>query len=114
MAHASRAPKQWKLEKKETLNSYNNWKENLLYTLSLDANFTIFLSNPAFTWSKATTADPNRGLTDDADTVPQDRRRTKEQKVIQLNLMLGQIANFATVISRNTIVKNSTSLGDIW
>ena len=114
MAHASRAPKQWKLEKKETLNSYNNWKENLLYTLSLDANFTIFLSNPAFTWSKATSADPNRGLTDDADTVPQDRRRTKEQKVIQLNLMLGQIANFATVISRNTIVKNSTSLGDIW
>ena len=28
--------------------------------------------------------------------------------------MLGQIANFATIISRNTIVKNATSLNDIW
>lgn len=28
--------------------------------------------------------------------------------------MLGQIANFGSVISRNSIVKNSTSLNDIW
>ena len=28
--------------------------------------------------------------------------------------MLGQIANFATIISRNEIIKNSTSLNDIW
>ena len=28
--------------------------------------------------------------------------------------MLGQIANFATIISRNAIVKNATSLNDIW
>ena len=28
--------------------------------------------------------------------------------------MLGQIANYCPVISRNTIVKNSTSLSDIW
>ena len=31
-----------------------------------------------------------------------------------LELMLGQIANYYPVISRNMIVKNSTSLGDIW
>ena len=28
--------------------------------------------------------------------------------------MLGQIANYASVISRNSIVKSSTSLNDIW
>ena len=83
MANASRAPKQWKLDKVETLNSYNNWKENLLYTLSLDSNFSIFLSDHTFTWLKQTSTDPNRGLVDDADTVPEPRRKTKEQKVIQ-------------------------------
>ena len=28
--------------------------------------------------------------------------------------MLGQIANYCPVITRNTIVKNSTSMGSIW
>ena len=31
-----------------------------------------------------------------------------------LELMLGQIANYCPVISRNTIVKSSTSMGSIW
>ena len=29
-------------------------------------------------------------------------------------LILGQIANYRPVISRNTFVKNSTSMGSIW
>ena len=112
MATASgKAPKQWTLSKEETLNSYNNWKENLLYTLSLDKNFAPFLKDTS-TWTKASTADPNRGLLDDVTGTADGK--TKEQKVVQLNLMLGQIANFATVISRNQIVKNSTSLASIW
>ena len=32
----------------------------------------------------------------------------------ELDLLLGQIANFCPVISRNSIVKHSTSLNDIW
>ena len=36
------------------------------------------------------------------------------KKNAKLELMLGQIANFATIIPRNTIVKNATSLNDIW
>ena len=31
-----------------------------------------------------------------------------------LKLMPGQIANYCPIISRNTIVKNSTCIGDIW
>ena len=111
MASSSKAPKQWTLSKTETLNSFNNWKENLVYTLSLDTNFAPFLKDDA-KWTKTSTTDPNRGLVDDP--TDQADRKTKEQKVIQLNMMLGQIANFATVISRNQIVKNSTSLGNIW
>ena len=40
---ASRAPKQWCLTKHETINSFENWRQNLQYTLSLDANFTPFM-----------------------------------------------------------------------
>ena len=111
MATSSRAPKQWSLTDDETLNSYNNWKANLIYTLSLDKNFTRFLKD-GVTWLKESTADANRGLTDDATTVTD--AKTKEEKVIYLGLMLGQIANYATIISRNTIVERSTSLNFIW
>ena len=110
----SKAPKQWSLQKDETLNSYNNWKENLIYTLSLDKNFTPFIKSDV-TWGKVTTTDSTRGLISDGDEVTDvNARLTRDQKLAHLNLMLGQIANFATVISRNQITKNSTSLEDIW
>jgi hypothetical protein len=66
------------------------------------------------TWLKKTTTAPLRGFENDADTVPEAHRRTAEQKAAQLELVLGQIANYYPVISRNTIVKNSTSLSAIW
>ena len=109
----SRAPKQWTLTKTETLNSFTNWKENLLYILSLDNNFAPFLVD-GVTWLKKSTLTPTRGFTDDANTIPEARRRTAVQKCAHLELMLGQIANYATIISRNTIVKSSTSLTNIW
>ena len=42
------------------------------------------------------------------------QRRTAQQKVNMLELMLGQIANYCPIISCNTIVKNSTSIEFIW
>jgi hypothetical protein len=57
---------------------------------------------------------PLRGFTDDGEAIPQIQRRTAAQKVTHLELMLGQIANYAPVISRNTIVRNSTSISDVW
>ena len=113
MAATARAPKQWQLTKNETLNSFTNWKENLLYTLSLDSGFSPFLTEN-FTWQKKTVATPTRGLQDDGEAVAVAQRLTAVQKNAKLELMLGQIANYATIISRNTIVKNSTSLNSIW
>ena len=111
MAH--RAPKQWALTKDETINSFENWRTNLMYILSLDNNFAEFLAD-GFTWHKKSAAHPNRGLAPDGENIPRDNRKTAAQKNAQLELMLGQIANYASVISRNTIVKQSESLKDIW
>ena len=110
---AARAPKQWVLTKHETITTYESWKQNLLYILSLDVNFAEFLAATAV-WLPKSTANPNRGLHNDGDGVAENRRRTAAQKVIQLELMLGQIANFCPIISQNTIVRSSTSLGYIW
>lgn len=111
---ATRAPKQWALGKTETITTFNAWKDNLLYILSLETKFASFLV-PDATWAKHTSTNPNRGYTDDAGvnaTPPTGQK--KEEKVKNLLLFLGQIANYATIISRNQIVKNSTSLTDIW
>ena len=110
---AQRAPKQWCLTKVETVNSFENWKQNLIYTLNLDNNFSAFLVE-GVTWGKHTSNAPLRGFTNDADTVPEANRLTAQIKVNRLNLMLGQIANYCPVIARNRIVKSSTSLNDIW
>ena len=106
------APKQWNLSEEESLNSFNAWKDNLLYILSLNADFTPFLAQNA-TW--ATDATANRGYVDDGDdVVVAANRLTAVQKAGRLRLMLGQIANFATIISRNQIILHSTSLASIW
>ena len=111
MANSNRAPKQWQLTPNETLNSFKNWKENLVYTLSLDSSFKPYLKD-GVTWQKLSSISPNRGFSDDGTDVTNPQK--KEDKVATLNLMLGQIANYATIISRNQIVKSSTSLIDIW
>ena len=61
-----------------------------------------------------TNTSPLRDLRDDSDDTPGLIRRTAQQKVAHIQLMLGQIANFCPIISRNTIVKNSTPMSSIW
>ena len=99
MASTHRAPKQWCLSKVETINSLENWKQNLLYTLSLDSNFAPFLAD-GFTWLKKTKdqSPTARGLESDGETVPLSRRLTAHQKANFLELMLGQIANYCPII----------------
>ena len=110
---AVRAPKQWCLSRNETVTSYESWKQNLLYILALDSQFAPFLVD-GVQWERKTRSSPLRGFTDDPSSVPQQQRRTAQQKVNMLELMLGQIANFCPIIARNTIVKNSTSMPEIW
>ena len=113
MASSHHVPKQWCLSKVETINSFENWKQNLLYTLSLDSNFAPFLMD-GVTRLKKTKAQPLRGLESDGKTIPLSRCLTARQKVNFLELMLGQIANYCPIISGSTLVKNSSSLEFIW
>ena len=113
MASTHRAPKQWCLTQTVTINTFENWKQNLLCALSLDNNFAPFLSENA-TWRKKTKSQPLLGFTDDDKDVPATKRLKAQQKVNSLELMLGQIANYCHIISRNTLVKNSTSIQFIW
>ena len=102
MATLPRAPKQWQLTKIETITSYESWRQNLIYVLSLDENFVPFIDA---TWEKQTAANPQRGLPKDGTAVPEAQRLTPAQKEAHLDLLLGQIANFSPVISRNSTRK---------
>ena len=108
-----RAPKQWQLTKSETITSFESWRQNLMYCLSLDNSFNMFLAEGA-TWLKKNSTNPLRGLHDDGEDIARANRKTAIQKNTILDLLLGQIANYCPVIARNTIVKGSTSLNDIW
>ena len=108
-----RAPKQWALTKQETITSFEAWRQNLQYTLSLDPNFATFLLDNT-TWLRKTPTSQLRGLENDGEDIPEANRRTAAQKLTHLELMLGQIANYCPVIARNSIVKNSTSIKAIW
>lgn len=63
---------------------------------------------------KKSRAFPYRGFINDGEGIPEANRLTREQKVIILELMLGQVANYCPIISRGTIVKNSTFVEQIW
>ena len=110
---SSRAPKQWPLTKNETITSFENWRQNLVYILSLDKNFAPFLTENA-AWAKKSANNPTRDFPNDGDDVALEDRKTGVQKALLLDMMLGQVANFCPVISRNSIVKTSTSLKDVW
>jgi len=108
-----RPPKLWPLSKNETITSFENWRQVVIYSISLNKHFAPFLTNDAkWTISPSTTA--NRGLSHDGNDVPQADRRTAEQKCASLELMLGQIAVHAPIVSQRSIVKCSTSLSSIW
>ena len=100
---AAKALKQWSLSENETANTFEAWKNNLVFILSLEDKFTPFLQ-PDASWGKKTKTNLSRGFTG----------KSAANRAATLDLMLGQIANFVPVISRNTIIKNSTSLKTIW
>lgn len=101
-------PRQWALTKTETITSFMAWKDNLSYHLAQDATFATFMGEN-FTWGKKNVL--NRGLQGDAEG---ENRLTAAQKVVRLNLMLGQIANYCPIISRSLLIDNSTSLESVW
>ena len=55
--HGQRAPKQWQLTKDETITTFESWRQNLLYILTLDSNFSEFLAED-FAWVEKSATNP--------------------------------------------------------
>ena len=102
------APKTRVLTQHESQSSLETWKETLLFNLTLDGKFEMFLEDD-FTWKSE--AEQNRGLKSDTDG---ENKKTAKQKLALLNRLLGSIASYAPVISRQYIMKEATSLDAIW
>lgn len=111
MATSFRPPKQWVLTEHESITSFANWQSNIIYHLSLNNEFSPFIE-PNATWGKQSR--PNRGLTNDPNTIDEAQRKTATQKNIILERMLGLISQFAPSLLRSDIIKRSISLPWIW
>ena len=98
---SKRVAPQRSLEKEETISSFEAWRGNLMYILNTDENFSPFLDSNKSWDKKVKGGRQHRGL-------------SSAQELNYLELMLGQIANFCPVISRNTIIRNSTSIDSVW
>ena len=103
------------LEQTETVTTFEQWKSILIYNIRQDGDFSPFIST---SWNKFSKKSDNkyRGLIDDTAETQSDatKRKTKDVKIADLELMLEMIANWAPIISRQSIIRNSTSLESIW
>ena len=103
---AFRPPKPWQLTESETINTFANWKSNVLYNLSLNNEFAPFLDSE---WAKKSVS--NRGL---QSVTVGEVTKTAVQRAILLDRMLGLIVQFVPSLLRTEILKRSTSLSWIW
>ena len=109
---ASRALKPWRLTEEETFASFTSWQQHIIYVLNQDAtNPPFFLTtSPDSKWTKVSPTSPHRGLVDDAE----DNGLKKEVKLLNLNTMLGFIAQFVPHYLSADITEGSTSVTSIW
>ena len=100
---AATAQKQWTLSEHESSTTLEACKTNLMHSLATEEAFSPFLQ-PNAAWKKKTKKSPLRGFTGP----------DVSEKTTILELMLLRITGFAPVLSRQTIVRSSTSFDCIW
>lgn len=120
-------PKPKSLTSNETLNSLEIWKNNITYGLKMNPDFRPYLVE-GFSWGKKSRIRPYRNLTDvvvhheateDAVTHVKTEAydeivKSREDRALDVDLLLDQIANYAEGIPRHDIVKDSASLDEVW
>ena len=122
MSNLKHGPKIIPLGDHETLNTLEQWRQNVLYHLRINEEFRPYLNS---VFGKKTKASPSRELTDDTEiriiknTAGNDVQTTiitnsKEDKCYTVDTLLEQIANFAPTIPRNDITRDSASVQDVW
>ena len=114
MAHKSLVPKQRPLTEDEDQTSFESWREGMIFHISLSDKSARFLpTGNLSTWTSA----GDRGFTDDADGDPgvnAENKMNKQAKAALLNIILGSIAGYATVINGKYIKRQAKSLEEIW
>ena len=124
MANLQLGPKVRNLNSKETLSSLETWKQTILYGLRLNPDFRPYIGENVV-FGRKSKAKPFRSLVDTIrtetveDAEGNQRQmvhvtKSREEKVIEVDLMLEQIANYATNIPRQDITRNSASLAEVW
>ena len=101
-----RVPRMEQLSENTTITDFVKWQNNLLYNLSLNNHFAPFLDTE---WQKKSVANHDL-LPDGEEVVDATQWKTAAQKSIQLDRMLGYIAQFAPSLLHNDITRNATSL----
>ena len=99
MSTGVKAQRPVRLSEDETLTSFEDWKNNLIFYLNQETSFASFLTQEA-RWTKASDADANRGVT--AAELP------------KLKNFLGVIAGLAPPLLHGDIIEDSTRLDDIF
>jgi hypothetical protein len=95
------------LTTRESQESLDSWRSEILTWLSIDPQFVPFVSN--CTWTRKGKRHPNRGLCDDPPP-----GRPAAIKVLALNAMLCHISRHCPVITPRSICDYSTSLDNVW
>ena len=122
MSNFKLGPKVQSLGDDESLASIERWKQNIIYHLRLNEEFRPFLT---IEFGKKSRLHPNRNLDDDVvietvqnaageDVQVETITLTKEDKCYTVDLFLDQIANFAPLIPRNDIIRDSGSIQEVW
>ena len=118
-------PKIRTLTTNESVSSLEAWKSNILYGLRLNEDFREYLEEN-FVFGRKTKASPSRRLVDicrkekvkEGDP-PTEREilvivKSKEERSVEVELLLEQIANYCPHVPRSDLVKDCGSLKEVW
>ena len=124
MANLRHGPKIRELSSKETIATLESWKNTVIYGLRLNTDFRPYLQD-GVVFGKKSKNKPYRDLKDDqrVDIIKEEGQpdrevvviiKSREEKTIEVDLLLDQIANYAPSIPRNDITKDCKSLREVW
>ncbi len=89
-----------RLSNEETLTSFEDWKNNLIFYLSQDKDFMVLLKEET-KWKKIADADPHRG-------------RTSAGEKLILDRFLGVIASLSPPLLYHDIIDDTTCISDVF
>ena len=113
MSDTKLIPKQRQLNPDEKINTFEAWRESLLFHIIVDPKLARFADEDDLgKWAGYT--ETHRGFVNDAAETDKDIKMTGSQKAAMLKVMLGSIASYASVISHTYITRQATSLNAIF